>query len=62
MVEVVNVKTPKKGRRLNNKYQQPIILSENEPKVFLKHFFNWLSIWADVKEVGGKLTKETFGA
>ena len=59
--EVVNVKTPKKGCRLN-KYQQPIILSENEPKVFLKYFSKWLSTWADVKEVGGKLTKETFGA
>ena len=28
----------------------------------MKHFSNWLSTWADVKEVGGKLTKEAFGA
>ena len=47
---------------MNNKYQQLITLNENEPKFFLKHFSNWLSTWTDVKEVGGKLTKETFGA
>ena len=37
--EVVNVKTPRKGYRLNNKYQQSLTASnENDPKVFLWHF------------------------
>ena len=40
--EVVNVKTPHKGYRLNNKYQQPLTANdENDPKVFLWHFSDW---------------------
>ena len=61
--EVVNAKTPRKGYRLNNKYQQPLTASdENDPKVFLWHFSDWLSKWNNVKNNCGKLTKETFGA
>ena len=60
--EVVNVKTPQKGRRLNNKYQQPLVSIDNEAKKFLQEFSNWLLKWSEVKNVCGKLTRETFGA
>ena len=63
--EIVNVKTPRKGRRLNNKYQQPLVSEDTDPKLFLKYFSDWLSRWESIKSIKsshGKLTSETFYA
>ena len=65
--DVVNVKTPRKGRRLNNKFQQPMHAGSNEPKLFLHSFSHWLSKWETENSSSGRLqefflTKETFGA
>ena len=60
--DVVNVKTPRKGRRLNNKFQQPMHAGSNEPKLFLHSFSHWLSKWETENSSSGRLTKKTFGA
>ena len=60
---VVNVKTPQKGRRLNNTFQQPFTPNDsNEPRLFLQYFSDWLSKWNRSERTSGNLTRETFGA
>ena len=46
---IVNVKSPHKGLRLNNSFQQPLTTAETEPKMFLKEFVEWLSKWGLMK-------------
>ena len=60
--QIVNVKTPKKGRRLNSKYQQPLLSEDTDTKLFLRYFIEWLSRWGRVKSSHGSLTSETFYA
>ncbi|KAH7952847.1 hypothetical protein HPB49_001764 [Dermacentor silvarum] len=58
------MRTPCKGTRLNDQFEEPV-LSMDDPKiVFLYNFLNWLD---ECKEKtkdydSGKLTKETHGA
>ena len=59
---MVNVTTPRKGRRLNYKFQQPMHAGSNEPKLFLHSFSDWLSKWETENSSSGRLTKKTFGA
>ena len=57
--QVVNVKTPLKGQRLRNVYQQPITATTSDAKKFLIYFLQWLDRWK-ITAAGGKLTRETF--
>ena len=60
---VMNVKSPYKGCRLNNKYATPLTKSNTDEKYIFLHFFlDWLNVWERMTEVTGKLTKETFSA
>lgn len=60
---IMNVKTPHKGRRLNNIYATPLTNNVNDEKyVFLNNFCSWLDLWDGMTEASGKLTKETFTA
>uniref|UniRef100_A0A1B6CRV3 THAP-type domain-containing protein n=1 Tax=Clastoptera arizonana TaxID=38151 RepID=A0A1B6CRV3_9HEMI len=46
--KIVNVKTPLKGKRLRDIYQEPIVSAKTveDPKLeFLQHFLNWLQVW-----------------
>ena len=60
--EVVNVKTPRKGLRLNNIYQQPLISKDTSAKLFLHYFADWLERWKNDKSSFGNLSNETFTA
>ena len=60
--DIVNLKTPHKSVRLNSVYQQPITSPDSEPKIFLIEFLEWLSNWGQMKQIGGKLTRETYSA
>ncbi|KAF2889124.1 hypothetical protein ILUMI_17049, partial [Ignelater luminosus] len=56
--DIVNVKTPLKGQRLQNVFQEPITLTSIHIISFLKTFLSWLSKW-ELLEDGITLTKET---
>ncbi|KAF2885617.1 hypothetical protein ILUMI_20559 [Ignelater luminosus] len=56
--DIVNVKTPLKGQRLRNVFQEPITLTSIHIISFLKTFLSWLSKW-ELLEDGITLTKET---
>ncbi|KAF2903423.1 hypothetical protein ILUMI_02763 [Ignelater luminosus] len=43
--DIVNVKTPLKGQRLRNVFQEPITLTSIHIISFLKTFLSWLSKW-----------------
>lgn len=60
---IVNVKTPLKGKRLNDPYQEPIIADRiDDPKlVFLNNFLDWLDEWKQSK-YSHKLTNQTHTA
>ena len=60
--EIVNVKTPFKGKRLNNKYQHPLTLENSASRQYLEYFTNWLERWHSLEGTAGKLTKETYTA
>ena len=55
------MKTPHKGRRLNNFFQHPITEENSEGKQFLRYFLQWLDEWKS-KPTTAQLTKETFTA
>lgn len=57
--DIVNVKTPLKGQRLRNKYQEPVTKSSAHIFNFLNSFLNWLKRWRDLDGTGHRLTKET---
>ena len=47
--QFVNVKTPLKGKRLQNVYEEPITKNENcESRKYLQYFVNWLVEWSTI--------------
>ena len=59
---IVNVKTPMKGQRLRNVYEQPLVANDTISKKFLNYLLDWLTNWHAMEGATGKLTKETFTA
>ena len=60
--QIVNVKTPLKGKRLQNVYEEPTTKNENcESWKYLQYFVNWLDKWSTTN-AKDKLTKEIFTA
>ena len=60
---ILNVKTPFKGIRFNNKHAYPLTNNINDENYkFLDVFCNWLNCWNNIPGNLGKLTKETFTA
>ncbi|GBN94037.1 hypothetical protein AVEN_128683-1 [Araneus ventricosus] len=58
--QIVNVKTPNKGKRLNNRYQEPLSYDEKYLKMaFLEKFLKWIDDWEKMKFSTGTFTKET---
>ncbi|GBN15042.1 hypothetical protein AVEN_182966-1 [Araneus ventricosus] len=58
--QIVNVKTPNKGKRLNNRYQEPLSYEEKDIKMaFLEKFLKWIDDWDRIKFSTGTFTKET---
>ncbi|KAH8028420.1 hypothetical protein HPB51_016533 [Rhipicephalus microplus] len=61
--KIVNVKTPWKGKRLRDQFQQPVFSVDNDPKVdFLLLLLKWLDEWKNRGLDKGTLTKETHAA
>lgn len=64
--KIVNVKTPYKGKRLNDIYQDPITynsLKSNDPKIkFLNQMLLWLEAWKNSKTFSTNLTNQTHTA
>ncbi|KAH7973944.1 hypothetical protein HPB49_007606 [Dermacentor silvarum] len=61
--KIVNVKTPWKGERLRDHFQQPVLSIDNDPKIdFLHMFLKWLDEWKNKGFDNGTLTKETHAA
>ena len=58
----MNVKTPMKGQRLRNVYEQPLVANDTISKKFLNYLLDWLTNWHAMEGATGKLTKETFTA
>ncbi|KAH7936721.1 hypothetical protein HPB49_003406 [Dermacentor silvarum] len=61
--KIVNVKTPWKGERLRDHFQQPALSIDNDPKIdFLHMFLKWLDECKNKCFDNGTLTKETHAA
>ncbi|KAG0439157.1 hypothetical protein HPB47_016738 [Ixodes persulcatus] len=61
--KIVNVKTPWKGKRLRDQFQQPVFSVDNDPKIdFLHLLLKWLDEWKNKGLDKGTLTKETHAA
>ncbi|KAH7953124.1 hypothetical protein HPB49_004983 [Dermacentor silvarum] len=61
--KIVNVKTPWKGERLTDHFQQPVLSIDNDPKIDVLHMFlKWLDEWKNKGFDNGTLTKETHAA
>ena len=59
----MNVKSPNKGCRLNDKYATPLTNDlSDDSYMFLHYFLNWLNLWDGMTGITGKLTNETFTA
>ncbi|KAK7861885.1 hypothetical protein R5R35_001482 [Gryllus longicercus] len=58
---IVNVKTPRKGRRLNNLFMNPLSPQNQESWQYLSKFLRWLHRWKDM-HLSGSLTSETMNA
>lgn len=61
---IVNVKTPLKGKRLNDVYQEPIIAGNafsDEKFIFLSKMITWLDVWKS-KPFSKKLSPQTHTA
>jgi hypothetical protein len=56
--DIVNVKTMFKGKRLLNKFQEPVTRNFSHIIEFLEQFVKWLNNWQHICH-DGKLTKET---
>ncbi|XP_049801053.1 uncharacterized protein LOC126236056 [Schistocerca nitens] len=61
--KIVNVKTVHKGVRLNDLFQCPLSLSNNDEKlVFLEKFLVWLDKWKDLRLKNNTLSEDTHTA
>lgn len=59
---IVNVKTPHKGQRLRDSFQEPV-RSMSSPQIdFLNSVIDWLDFWESLKHDAGHLTRETHSA
>lgn len=56
---VVNVKTPFKGQRLRDPFQEPISALQCHQIEFLNKIVDWLDHWQSLKHDAGQLTRET---
>ncbi|KAH9364495.1 hypothetical protein HPB48_018685 [Haemaphysalis longicornis] len=61
-LNVVNVKTPKKGQRLRDEFQGPIMSSSCPQLEYLSTVVRWLDHWPSLKHGNGHLTRETHSA
>lgn len=62
--KIVNVKTPLKGKRLNDEFQEPLTAAtflSDKKFLFLNHMLNWLEKWK-TKSFSNKLTTQTHTA
>lgn len=60
---IMNVKDPFKGIRINNKFSRPLTNDVSDDRYcFLNSFLAWLDAWDSVPGCGGKLTRETMRA
>ncbi|KAH8039520.1 hypothetical protein HPB51_007422 [Rhipicephalus microplus] len=59
---IVNVKTPEKGHRLRDVYQQPVKDMSSLQVQYLDQFITWLDRWSRRGTTAGGLTKETYFA
>ena len=59
---IVNVKTPMRGKRLLNIFEEPLRKDDHKSKQFLYYFLDWLASWNSTSIGAGKLTRETFTA
>ena len=60
--KIVNVKTPNKGKRLKNCFEEPLTMENSTARKYFEYFANWIEEWRSSNTDGGKLTKETFAA
>ncbi|KAK8756868.1 hypothetical protein V5799_000430 [Amblyomma americanum] len=60
--KVVNVKSPSKGRRLNDSLQNPVTTVVDQQLTFLNGMVDWLDAWRSVNMTSGCMTKETHTA
>lgn len=59
--DIANVKTPNKGKRFQNIYQEPLTLSDDDERFhFMNKFVDWLDFWQKQNCTTGTLSKETF--
>ncbi|CAL1272772.1 unnamed protein product [Larinioides sclopetarius] len=59
--DIVNVKTPNKGKAKNNPMCEPLTSNSSDKKlIFLKQFVSWLTRWENFDSNNGRLSKETF--
>lgn len=56
---IVNVKTPRKGQRLRDQLQGPIVSSSCPQLEFLERIVQWLDHWRSLEHDNGRLTRET---
>ncbi|XP_037518749.2 uncharacterized protein LOC119395817 [Rhipicephalus sanguineus] len=59
---IVNVKTPRKGQRLRDHLQGPIVSSLCPQLEFLQKAVEWLDHWESLRHDNGRLTRETHAA
>lgn len=60
--DIVNVKTPLKGLRKKNEFQQPVTLNSEHIYKFLHNIIAWLDRWKECNFREGRLSRETHGA
>ncbi|KAH9378468.1 hypothetical protein HPB48_016552 [Haemaphysalis longicornis] len=60
--DIVNVKTPLKGQRLRDPFQEPISALNCHQIDYLNKIVDWLDYWQSLKHDAGQLTRETHTA
>lgn len=60
--DIMNVKSPNKGRNLRNKFCEPLEGADDEKLTFMHNFLEWLVKWENLNSDTGRLTKETHSA
>ena len=57
--EIVNVKTMFKGKRLRNKFQEPVTRNSKHILDYMNSFLEFLNKWQNLTYGDGKITKDT---
>ena len=47
--QIVNVKTPLKGKQLKNSFEEPLTKDDSDARNFLEYFANWVENWKSIK-------------